>query len=45
MEERLIRVLRGMVYSLKNYRAQNGALWNSASERFRMREIRWDGNC
>ena len=38
MAERLMRVLRGVVLHIKNDRAQNGALWNSKSERFR-REI------
>ena len=41
MEERLMRLLRGGVH-IKNDRAQNGALWHSASERFTRREIMLD---
>ena len=43
MEERIIRVLRGWYKYLK-VRAQNGALLNTAGERFRKREMRWDGD-
>ena len=40
MEERLIRVLRGVVYRLKKKdRAQNRALWHFENERFRRREM------
>ena len=40
MEERLMRVLREVVYILKTIGHKNGALWRSASERFTRREIR-----
>ena len=29
---------------IRKVRAQNGALWHSESERFRRREMKWDGN-
>ena len=45
MEERLLIVLRGVVYvQIKKDRAQNGALWYSENERFRRGEMMWDGN-
>ena len=43
MEETNESTERGGVH-IKKDRAQNRALWNSASARFRRREMRWDGN-
>ena len=46
MEERLMRVLstESDGVQIKKDRAQNEASWDSANERFRRREMRWDGN-
>ena len=43
MEEKLMRLLRGVEYIFYMDRAQNGALWHSENERFRRREMRRDG--
>ena len=43
MEEICEGTLRGGV-QIENYRVKNGAFWHSASECFRTREMRWDGN-
>ena len=44
MEERLMRVPIGVVYRLKRIGPRTGDLWNFASERLRMKEMRWREN-
>ena len=43
MEERLMRVLRWVVYRLKRIGPRTEPTWYFKNERFR-REMRWDGN-